>query len=198
MRDRAVASYEVVQCDDDATETASIAVTIAFISNTAQNLPGLGVAKVRVVSAGLSRNGWLFRDVSADCNAFAVNATQRSLLFPFVTSQMGLDTRLVISNTSRDSLGTVPQMGPVSLVFFGKSESGIGVPSVESLPVPAGEQLLFTLSQGGNFGIPPVRGFQGYLVARAGFEYCHGIASVFEADGNIRHQYKATRLKKYV
>jgi len=44
--------------------------------------------------------------------------------------------------------------------------------------VAGGTELIFTLSNGGNFGIPATPGFEGYIIAQANFQYCHGFAFI--------------------
>ena len=41
-----------------------------------------------------------------------------------------------------------------------------------------GQELIFTLSNGGGFGIPATPGFEGYIIAQANFQYCHGFAFI--------------------
>jgi hypothetical protein len=108
-----------------------------------------------------------------------------TLLFPFVSAQAGFDTGIAISNTSRDTVGTAPQAGTCTLNYFGNVTGGGGPPPPQTTnaPVPAGEQLLFTLSTGGNFGIAGRPGFQGYIIATCNFQYAHGYALI--TDGPI-------------
>ena len=42
----------------------------------------------------------------------------------------------------------------------------------------AGSELVFTLSNGGNLGVAATPGFQGYIIAQANFQYCHGFAFI--------------------
>jgi hypothetical protein len=44
--------------------------------------------------------------------------------------------------------------------------------------VPAGQELIFTLSNGGNFGVPATPGFQGYIIAVSQFQFCHAFAFI--------------------
>src|SRR5215831_7805528 len=60
------------------------------------------------------------------------------LLFSFVTTDAGSDTELTISNTSRDTLGTVPETGSCTLSFYGSSATVRGV----TIPIPAGKQVV--------------------------------------------------------
>ena len=44
--------------------------------------------------------------------------------------------------------------------------------------VPGGSENIFTLSNGGNFGIAATPGFQGYIIAISNFQYCHAFAFI--------------------
>ena len=44
--------------------------------------------------------------------------------------------------------------------------------------VAAGDEVLFTVSGGGNHTIKATPGFQGYLIATAQFQYCHAYAYI--------------------
>ncbi len=44
--------------------------------------------------------------------------------------------------------------------------------------VPAGDEVLFTLSGGGNHGVKATPGFIGYIIATAQFQYCHAFAYI--------------------
>ena len=50
--------------------------------------------------------------------------------------------------------------------------------------VPAGQQLTFTLSGGGNLGIAATPGFQGYMNATCNFQYAHGFAFISDVGAN--------------
>jgi hypothetical protein len=96
---------------------------------------------------------------------------QTSLLFPFVTNQLGFDTGLSIANTSTDpfgaKLGATPQAGTCTLNFYG---NGAPTPSSVTGPnVPTGTNYTLTLSS-----VAP--GFQGYLIAVCQFQFGHGYA----------------------
>jgi hypothetical protein len=103
------------------------------------------------------------------------------LLFPFVSNAHGLDTGIVISNTSRDPLGTPVQAGPVTLFYYGSVKGKAAPPQQTSAVVPAGGQLCFTLSSGNPaVGVAPTPGFQGYLFAACEFQSAVGFASLSE------------------
>jgi len=181
------ATYEVLNSDPNAQESAIIGVSVAFISNTAQNLPAPGASTLNVSFAPLSNVGTAsstdpiprFGDSSAPLNTFTINLCTCNLLFPFVTNQSGFDTGIALANTSLDPFGTGPQQGTVILNYFGSTAGGgVAPPPFTSQTVPAGQELIFNLSGGGNFGVPAAPGFEGYIIAQANFQYCHAFAFI--------------------
>ncbi len=113
-----------------------------------------------------------------------------SLLFPFVTNQLGFDTGLAISNTSSDPFaanlgGATAQAGTCTLNFYG---AGAPSPSNVVTPVvPTGTVYTQVLS-----GV--AAGFQGYMIAYCQFQYAHGFAFVTNgvgASGGLSQGYLA-------
>jgi hypothetical protein len=111
-----------------------------------------------------------------------------SLLFPFVTNQLGFDTGLAIANTSSDpfgSNGATAQAGTCTLNFYGAgapSPSNVVTPSV-----PSGTVYTSVLSS-------VAAGFQGYIIAQCNFQYAHGFAFVTDgvgANGGLSQGYLA-------
>jgi hypothetical protein len=49
--------------------------------------------------------------------------------------------------------------------------------SATTLPIAAGAQLIFDVSQGGS-GVPGASGFQGYIYANCGFPLACGLATI--------------------
>jgi hypothetical protein len=183
------ATYEILYSDPSVTETLTVPVFVAFVSNTAQNLPGAGTATVSVNFAPLSTTPTMsstapiprFCQTGAASNLFTIVSCNCNLLFPFVTNQAGFDTGIAIANTSADTLNAVtPQQGIVTLTYYGTTTGGGAAPptAVTTSEVPAGSELILTLSNGGNFGIPATPGFEGYIIARANFQYCHAFAFI--------------------
>jgi hypothetical protein len=181
------ATYEVVNSDPNVPENAIITVYVAYISATAQNLPAPGASTVNVSFAPLSNVGTAtatdpiprFGDTSTPRSAFTINLCTCDLLFPFVTNQSGFDTGIAIANTSLDPFGTGPQQGTVKLYYFGSTAGGgVAPPPFTTQTVPAGQELIFNLSGGGNFGVPAVPGFEGYIISVADFQYCHAFAFI--------------------
>lgn len=102
--------------------------------------------------------------------------SQASLLFPFVTNQLGFDTGIAIANTSTDPFGSVGscQSGTCNLNFYGN-----GAPTasnVMSPNVPTGTTYTQVVS-----GV--AAGFQGYIVAQCTFQYAHGFAFITDGVG---------------
>jgi hypothetical protein len=104
----------------------------------------------------------------------SITLCQTSLLFPFVTNQLGFDTGLVIANTSTDALGkagassVTAQTGTCTLSFFGATapSPATGVADPQGA-LPTATSHAFLLSS-----VAP--GFQGYVIATCPMLYIHG------------------------
>jgi hypothetical protein len=125
--------------------------------------------------------------------AFLINKCACNLLFPFVSNQLGYDTSIAIANTSQDPGGGTssstsfgfgaaqPQSGTVTLWYYGQGANATAAPpSQTSSVIGPGQLMLYVLSSGNpgqglnNSGA----GFQGYIIAQAGFQYCHAYAFI--------------------
>lgn len=101
-------------------------------------------------------------------------ACSTTLLFPFVTNQLGFDTGIAISNTSTDTLASGgknsvnAQSGTCALSFFG---AGAPTSPTTSPSVATGTTWAATAS-----ALAP--NFQGYMIANCNFQYAHGFAFV--------------------
>lgn len=180
-------TYEVLGSNPNVLEQVAVPVFTAFVSNTGQNLPGLGQTTVAVNFAPLSTvpTASGSAPIPRFCqpypvrNIFAINICSCNLLFPFVTNQAGFDTGVAIANTSLDPFGTATQAGTVRLFYYGNTTGGGAAPAPQtSQTVVAGNELIFTLSNGGNLGVAATPGFQGYMIATANFQYCHAFAFI--------------------
>jgi len=178
--------YEVVYANANVVEQANLPVSVAFISNTGQALPAIGQATASVNFAPLSATATAttgpiprFCQPHTAGNFFNIITCVCDLLFPFVTNQAGFDTGVAIANTSQDPFGTSPQAGTITLNYYGGTTGGGVAPSPQtSAVVTAGTELVFNLSSGGDHGIAAVPGFQGYIIAVANFQFCHGFAFI--------------------
>jgi hypothetical protein len=129
-------------------------------------------------------------------NLFEIQKCACDLLFPFVASTGGFDTGIAIANTSLDpgatyGFGATPQQGTVTFFYFGVGNNGAAPPAQQvSGVVPAGQVLTYVLSSGGG-GIGTgsngldnrAAGFEGYVIAQAGFQYCHAYAFISALGG---------------
>ena len=124
------------------------------------------------------------------------------LLFPWVVGDSTFTTSIVIANTSLDpdagsstpthGFLATPQSGKVQFWYFGTVGVSLDpttpistqASQTSSVSVPAGSYLAHIVSPGAA-GTTPANGltklaanFAGYVIAQAGFQYCHGVASI--------------------
>jgi hypothetical protein len=178
------AVYEVTTANPGVTETLNVPVVIWY-----SGLPSLGSGTVSGSYAPLSTVDVAsstapvprFYQNPTATTAFTIVACETRLLFPFLTSIPGWDTGIAISNTTVDPFNTAAQTGTCTLFFYGTP----GNTSQTSATIPAGGQLLMTLS-GGNSAqnLNPVTGFTGYMIARCNFQYAHGYAFISDLGAN--------------
>jgi hypothetical protein len=163
------AVWEVMNADPLTSQTYEFGIGVSYAANTSNNLPGLGSATVAgsfapvstVTTASAAAPIPRFADTSTATTILTISACTTNLLFPFLTNQSGFDSGIAISNTSVDPFGTAPQSGPCKLNYYGETTGGGAAPAAQtSAVVPAGKQLLATLSTGGNLGITATPGFQ--------------------------------------
>ncbi len=112
---------------------------------------------------------------------FTIGSCATNLLYPFVTSVVGFNTGIAISNTSKDPFGTVNESGICLVNFYGDAAGGAVDPPQQrtSKAVPAGKVALFNLQFGGSeWGITPVNGFSGYIIVQCNFRWAHGFAFI--------------------
>lgn len=103
------------------------------------------------------------------------SSTNQPILFSAVSNQNGMDTGIVIANTSLDNLGSTSGSGSCTLNYYGTVNNGGAVPAYQtSQSVAAGEHLIFTLSTGGTHGIVGTPGFKGYIIADCNFPMARG------------------------
>jgi len=203
----ATVTYEVLYSYPNITESATLGVTVAYISNTTQNLPGLGTSQISVNFAPLSSvpTASSSAPIPRFCqpyplkNLFTINICSCNLLFPFVTNTSNFDTGIAIANTSLDPFGTALQQGIVTLYYYGSTTGGGAAPSPQkSTTVAAGTEAVFTLSGGGDHGITATPGFQGYMISIANFQYCHGFAFISDMGSQkLAEGYLAIQLDIY-
>jgi len=188
-----MATWEVMTSNPFTVQTVEVGVSVAFVANTSNNLPGLGTASVSgsfapqstVTVASTSNNQPRFADTSVARTLFNINSCATNILFPFLTNQVGFDSGVAIANTSTDPFGTVPQSGACKMNYYGETTGGGAAPAAQtSAVIPSGKTLTATLSSGGNYGVAATPGFQGYVIAQCAFQYGHGFAFISDVGAN--------------
>jgi len=180
----AIATWEIINTNPSALETAKFAVFVQTSANVPANSPAPGTATVNLsyapnptngaftASAGAAASGSLtiprFADTSTARNIVAVTICQTLLLFPFITNQSGFDTGIAIANTSQDPIGTTTQAGTCTLTWYGSPGT---VPAVTTGSIAAGTVYTTLASTSAS-------GFQGYMFALCNFQMAHGFAFV--------------------
>jgi hypothetical protein len=178
--------YEVYYADPSVQETLTLPVTAAWITTGPTSpAPTTTPSTVAINFAPLNPAGTTATASSTEpipnfgqphpaANLYTINACSCNLLFPFVANTGGFDTGIAIANTTADTLnGVTPQSGTVTLTYYG---SAAPPTQTTNASVPAGSEVIFTLSSGGNYGIQATPGFEGYIISRSDFQYCHGFA----------------------
>jgi len=198
-----LAVYEVLFSDPASLEQVDIPVVVAYVANLASNPPtGLpatgtaatvtaGFAPFYSTSAARQPSATLpvprFIPGSGALNVFQINKCACNLLFPFVTNILGYDTGIAIANTTTDPgptngfISTGPQQGSVTLWFYGQGANGTAPPASQtSAVIPSGQLMTYVVSTGNSAQnlTNAAAGFQGYVIAQAQFQYCHGYAFI--------------------
>jgi hypothetical protein len=170
--------WEILESDVAQVETVSFGVAIAYSGNpqpasgTVSLVSGYAPQSLALGASSTDPNP-RFNVPLQPVNAFTINACKTTLLFQFITNQAGFDTGVSVSNTSKDTLGTLAQSGRCTGTFFPTPASN--QPQFAPLPspnvIPAGEQWVFSVS-----AVRP--GFQGYLMVTCDFQFAHGYAFI--------------------
>jgi len=168
--------YQVAQAAPGLIETAAIpiAVTNAVSPGLGEAMASLALGPLSALDSSSATEPIVrFADRPVRGAALRVISCRTNLLFSWVTNQGGFDAGLAISNTSRDPFNTATQRGSITLHFFGMNapSSPLVTPVVE-----AGTTYTAVLST-----IAP--GFQGYIIAVAGFQFAEGFAFLSNGAG---------------
>jgi len=199
--------YEILFADPFSLEQADVPVVVAYQTNLAANLPQTGIstqvaggfapfystAAASTASVyGSTPDVPRFIPASTPATLFTISTCSCNLLFPYVASSSGYDTGIAIANTSQDPGSTYgfmgkPQSGTVTFWYYGTiPATGASAPPFQtSAIVPNGQVLTYVLSNGGgSIGTAAsgldnrAAGFVGYIIAQAGFQYCHAYAFI--------------------
>jgi len=172
-------TYQVTASNAAQVETFLVPVSLGFASNAAAAQGPITVLAAYAPAAALTGQATSVPDFAptsnAPLNASAINICQTSLLFPFVTNQLGFDTGIVLANTSTDPFvvgaSATPQSGTCTLSFY-----GAGAPTGGSAASPGGSQVTATSNAFLLSSVAP--GFQGYMIAVCTYLYGHGFAYI--------------------
>ncbi len=172
-------SWEILENDFLAVESVAFGVVVAFSGTpqpTAGTISVLGGLGPQGGNASATATDVVPRHVntSTPVPAFVFNICRTTLLFQFLTNQAGFDTGVSVVNSSRDTLGTLPQTGRCSGTFFPtpfNATTQAQFPPLASPVLQGGEQWTFTVS-----AARP--NFQGYMMVNCEFQFAHGYAFV--------------------
>lgn len=171
-------NFEVITPDYNALDKYDVPVYVVTAANASASTAGINVSVAFATVGSTKIPNFVVGSTTTTLTGSKFNTCTTSLLFPFVTNQLGFDTGIAISNTSSDpfgaTLGAVNQAGTCSLNFYG---SGAPSPANVATPnVPTGTTYTQVLS-----GV--AAGFQGYLIAQCNFQYAHGFAFITNGVG---------------
>jgi hypothetical protein len=119
------------------------------------------------------------------------------LLFTYVTSTSTWSTGIAIANTTGDTavFGTANeapnQLGKVTFYYFDRTAGYVGF-SESPADITSGTSLVDVVG-GTSIPLPTgVTSFEGYIIARADFQFCHGFAFIADTGfASIAHGYIA-------
>jgi len=182
-------TFEVTTDDANSLDKYDIPVYIVTTANGATPAStGIGVSVAFAPTGSTVIPNFVVGSGTSTLTGSSFVACTTSLLFPFVTNQLGFDTGIAISNTSTDPFGTrgaTAQAGTCTLNFYG---AGAPSPANVTTPnVPTGTTYTQVLS-----GV--AAGFQGYVIAQCSFQYAHGFAFITNgvgANGGLSQGYLA-------
>jgi len=174
------AVWEIMDTDVANSETVAFGVVVAFSSNPQPAAGTINVtgsfaptSGVTFASASESAPRFLLPSPPVSTVAFSLNACHTTLFFQFITNQAGFDTGIAITNSTKDTLNTLPQVGKCTATFFPTPASQ--APQFPQLStnglVQAGEQWTFNISS-------QRPGFQGYMMVGCDFQFAHGYAFI--------------------
>lgn len=172
-------NWEVLENDVLGIESVSFGIAVAFsgapqpAAGTISVLSGLGP---QGGSAAATTTDQIPRHVvtTTPVPVFVFNPCRTTLLFQFLTNQAGFDTGVSVVNSSRDTLGTLPQTGRCTSTFFPtpfNAATQAQFPPLAGPVLQGGEQWTFTVSSARP-------NFQGYMMVNCEFQFAHGYAFI--------------------
>jgi hypothetical protein len=190
--------YEIYYANQSVQETLNVPISVEYVSTTTTPVGGTSTVAVSFSPQSSTHTASSTAPIprfgisGAALNLFSITPCTCNLLFPFVANVVGFNTGIAIANTSSDPFGTTPQTGTVTLWYYGGSAPP---PKATSTAIAAGQELIFDLLDGNTAqGVPATPGFEGYIIATANFQYCHGFAFLSHLDGSNPEGYLAIQL----
>jgi len=173
------ATYQVLTSNSAQVESFIVPVAVGFAPNSVAAQGPITVLVAYAPVAALTGQATSIPDfaptANTPLNGSAIVVCQTSMLFPFVTNQLGFDTGIVLSNTSTDPFGppfgATAQGGTCNLSFY-----GAGAPATNPVPAPGGTQATGTTNAFQLSSVAP--GFQGYMISVCTYLYGHGYAFI--------------------
>jgi len=175
------ATYQVTASSSASVESFLVPIDVGFAPNSAAAQGPVTVLVAYAPAAALTGQATSIPDFAPTSNtalnASVINLCQTSLLFPFVTNQLGFDTGIVLANTSTDNLGlggkssATPTAGACTLNFYGAGAPTSGSAAAPGGAIASGTDNAFLLSS-----VAP--GFQGYMIAFCANLFEHGFAYI--------------------
>lgn len=172
------ATYTLTTVGTVAAQNWTLPIIVAFNPNTVAAQGAITATVAYTPQAALTAPATVvptFAPASAtSISGSSIANCQTTLLFPFVTNQLGFDTGIVLSNTTTDNLGVkgassvTGQGGTCTLSFYG---SGAPTPST-GVNDPGGNLATGTVHAFTVSSVAP--GFQGYVIASCPMQYVHG------------------------
>lgn len=172
------ATYTLTTVGTVAAQNWTLPIIVAFNPNTVASQGAITATVAYTPQAALTAPATVvptFAPASATpISGNSIANCQTTLLFPFVTNQLGFDTGIVLSNTTTDNLGfkgassVTGQGGTCTLSFYG---SGAPSPST-GVNDPGGNLATGTVHAFTVSSVAP--GFQGYIIASCPMQYVHG------------------------
>ena len=178
--------WEVLDANPGQITSMDFGVVVNYGSSP---LPNLGSATVTGNYAPLSTVATFagapiprFLDNPQSAATFSINSCRTDLLYPFISHQSGFDTGIIVANTSASPFEAFAprQTGKCTYYYYGTfpDPSKTTFQQTTTTNVEPGTLAAATLSGGGDHGLGPVAGFQGYLIVRCDFQYAHGFAYI--------------------
>jgi len=185
-----VAVWEVLANNYSTNQTFDFGVYINYSGNAGGNTPAPGPLSVSQSFAPNATNGAFsassasdptkvnliprFADTSTARTFTTIQICQTVLLFPYITTAVGFDTGLAISNTTQDPFGTTPQTGSCNLYWYQAGTGGTNPPLTTTSAIAGGTTYTTLASATTNAN----QNFTGYMFAICNFQYAHGYAAI--------------------